>query len=42
MNANKIFFAKIMLAFQRYFGARNCLVVHYKRRIKYNYDIWFV
>jgi hypothetical protein len=30
-----------MVAFKRYFGARNLLMVHYKSRIKYNYAIWY-
>jgi hypothetical protein len=31
-----------MLAFQRYFGASNLPLVHYKSRIRYTYAIWFV
>jgi hypothetical protein len=31
-----------MLAFQKYFGARNLLMVRYKSRIRYNNAIWFV
>jgi hypothetical protein len=31
-----------MLAFQRYFGARNGPMVHYKSRRRYSYAIWFV
>jgi hypothetical protein len=34
--------AQNMLAFQRYFGARNGLMVHYKSRLRYNNAIWFV
>jgi hypothetical protein len=30
------------LAFQRYFSARNCPMVHYKSRIRYTYGIWFL
>jgi hypothetical protein len=31
-----------VLAFQRYFGARNWPLVHYKSKIRYTYAIWFV
>jgi hypothetical protein len=31
-----------MPAFQSYFGAKNWLVVNFKSKIWYNYDIWFV